>query len=118
MAHSDYRCQRRLNAHILLDHREARPPHPPHLRRRRNAHLRVHYRHRRHGRGRVQSRGLRPNHLHLLLHLLFCVNLGTCRLGRHRRDLPTPYPLQGRCALHRIQLVLELCHWLHHAIHG
>lgn len=114
--HDHDRCQRRLHATVVLGSREAGPPHPPYLWRRRYADLRVpHWYHRHRGRGQ-QGRVHMPHRLHVYLHLFLRHYLGSRRLGSHRRDLPATHSCQRRRSVDGQQLVLELHHRLHHSI--
>jgi len=42
--------------------------------------------------------------------------MGPSRMGRHRGDLPLVYSLRRHVPLGCIELAVELCHWLRHAL--
>lgn len=82
--HRHRRCQRRQYTTLILHYREIRSStHPDHWR---NHHvlLRIHHRHRRHGRQQLQGGQQDLGRFRLHLRRRFRLHMGSCRLGRHR----------------------------------
>lgn len=104
--------QRLLHASLILHRGKARSPHHIDLWRKLYGGLAVHCRHHWGDRGQdkqpQQCRHLCHDRLHLPEHLGVCHDVGTQRLDRGWRNIPSAHPLKGRWPVDCQQLVVEL----------
>nr|POF12276.1 putative glucose transporter rco-3 [Quercus suber] len=111
-------CQCLLNPNLLLDCRTFWTSGSLDLWRNRYDCLPIHHRYCRHcGRWKQLNRLCR-NCLHLHLHLLLRIDLGSWCMGRCWRNVPSANQIPWGCYVGVVQLAVELHHRGHYSLHG